>query len=392
MKAENRSVFKKSLLGIMSAAAIAAGSAMPAFAADTQIASFTKEYQANIPENTEVSAYPSPAEEFSFQDSKGNANQADLAAVKYTSFNTETSTRQNITDLTTNVLTSTNTVMTLALGTAKFDAGAAGTTGAMTKSVPVSIPDGSAYTIPGNYYYYFKETAGNTAGVYYNTNNDNTAIEYLILVPVKSDNGSMSVDTANIRILKDKIENDKISTVVNSYNAGAFDFKKVVTGTAGDVTKTFKVNVTLTKPEGKTMSSTISITNAGTDSVPDSSELVNIQPNDWTGNTITKTFTVKDGTDIRLSNIPAGTKYLVQEQDAPGYQTEYSKGAVTSPIATENLTQTLNPAESATIVITNKRDLIVDTGVFTSNLPYFIILFAAAGGLLIFLVSKKHRA
>ncbi|MCI1452483.1 MAG: hypothetical protein LKH15_05145 [Lachnospiraceae bacterium] len=82
----------------------------------------------------------------------------------------------------------------------------------------------------------------------------------------------------------------------------------------------------------------------------------------------------------------------MQEQDAPGYQTEYSKGAVTSPIATENLTQTLNPAESATIVITNKRDLIVDTGVFTSNLPYFIIIFAATGGLVIFLVSKKHRA
>ena len=100
---------------------------------------------------------------------------------------------------------------------------------------------------------------------------------------------------------------------------------------------------------------------------------------------------MKDGTDIRLSNIPAGTKYLVQEQNAPGYETTYTIGEATSPIATDNLTQTLNPAQSATIVITNKRDQIVDTGVFTSNLPYFIILIAAAGGLVVFLASRKHR-
>ena len=386
----NINIIKKSLLGIMSAAAIAAGSVNPAFAADTQITSFTKEYQANIPNNAETSAYPSPAETFSFQDSKGKANQADLVAVKYTSFNTETSELQNITDLA-NKPNSANTVMNLVLGTATFDAGAAGTTGEMTKSVPVSIPDGSAYTVPGNYYYYFKEAVGATAGVYYNTNNDNTAIEYLILVPVKSDNKRMSVDENHIRILKANTENVKVDTITNSYNAGSFDFKKVVEGTAGDVTKTFQVNVTLTKPEGKTMSSTISVANAGTDDVPNSNELSDIQPNDWKDNTITKTFTVKDGTDIRLSNIPAGTKYLVQEQSAPGYETTYTMGEATSPIATDNLTQTMNPGESASIVITNHRDQIVDTGVFTSNLPYFIILIAAAGGLVIFLASRKHR-
>ena len=66
-------------------------------------------------------------------------------------------------------------------------------------------------------------------------------------------------------------------------------------------------------------------------------------------------------------------------------------GEATSPIATDNLTQTMNPGESASIVITNHRDQIVDTGVFTSNLPYFIILIAAAGGLVIFLASRKHR-
>ena len=386
----NINIIKKSLLGIMSAAAIATGSVNPAFAADTQITSFTKEYQANIPNNAETSAYPSPAETFSFQDSKGKANQADLVAVKYTSFNSETSELQNITDLA-NKPNSANTVMNLVLGSATFDAGAAGTTGEMTKSVPVSIPDGSAYTVPGNYYYYFKEAVGATAGVYYNTNNDNTAIEYLILVPVKSDNKKMSVDEEDIRILKANTANVKVDTITNSYNAGSFDFKKVVEGTAGDVTKTFQVNVTLTKPEGKTMSSTISVANAGTDEVPNSNELSDIRPNDWKDNTITKTFTVKDGTDIRLSNIPAGTKYLVQEQNAPGYETTYTIGEATSPIATDNLTQTLNPAQSATIVITNKRDQIVDTGVFTSNLPYFIILIAAAGGLVIFLASRKHR-
>ena len=382
----NIDIIKKSLLGIMSAAAIATGSVNPAFAADTQIASFTKEYQANIPDGAVVSDYPSPIETFTFQDS-GEVpvlNQADLMYVKYTSFNAESKKLEKISDLT-NPPTSSNTPMTLNLGTAAFDVGDAGTKDKMSKTVSISIPDGSAFTKPGNYYYYFTESARNTAGVVY------SPTKYLILVPVVSGTNGVTVDTTNIRILKDLTEGDKVNSVVNSYNAGTFDFKKVVEGTLGDTTQTFQVSVTLTKPAGKTMSSTISVANAGTDDVPNSNELSDIQPNDWKDNTITKTFTVKDGTDIRLSNIPAGTKYLVQEQSAPGYETTYTMGEATSPIATDNLTQTMNPGESASIVITNHRDQIVDTGVFTSNLPYFIILIAAAGGLVIFLASRKHR-
>ena len=360
MKTTNSTIIRKSLLGLLSAAAIMAGSAMPAFA-ETQITSFTKEYQANIPNNAETSAYPSPAETFSFQDSKGNPNQADLVAVKYTSFNTEISRLQYITDLTTNVPTSTNTVMNLALGTAAFDVGDAGTKDKMSKTVSISIPDGSAFTKPGNYYYYFTESARNTAGVVY------SPTKYLILVPVVSGTNGVTVDTTNIRILKDLTEGDKVNSVVNSYNAGTFDFKKVVEGTLGDTTQTFQVSVTLTRPRGKTVSSTIYVTNAGSANVPVEAELVNIAPADWTSDTIIKTFTVKNGTDIRFSNLPAGTEYLVKENDAPGYVTTYSKGDITSPIASDNLTQTMNPGESASIVITNHRDQIVDTGVFTSN-------------------------
>ena len=148
-EADKAQTSQQCLLGIMSAAAIATGSVNPAFAADTQIASFTKEYQANIPDGAVVSDYPSPIETFTFQDS-GEVpvlNQADLMYVKYTSFNAESKKLEKISDLT-NPPTSSNTPMTLNLGTAAFDVGDAGTKDKMSKTVSISIPDGSAFTKP----------------------------------------------------------------------------------------------------------------------------------------------------------------------------------------------------------------------------------------------------
>mgnify|MGYP003523013115 CR=1 FL=1 len=66
----NIDIIKKSLLGIMSAAAIAAGSVNPAFAADTQITSFTKEYQANIPNNARHLHIPARLRHFHFRIAK----------------------------------------------------------------------------------------------------------------------------------------------------------------------------------------------------------------------------------------------------------------------------------------------------------------------------------
>lgn len=45
------------------------------------------------------------------------------------------------------------------------------------------------------------------------------------------------------------------------------------------------------------------------------------------------------------------------------------------------------------VTITNKRDTVIDTGIFTSNAPYFMILgIAVIGGIAYFAANKKRHA
>ena len=50
-------------------------------------------------------------------------------------------------------------------------------------------------------------------------------------------------------------------------------------------------------------------------------------------------------------------------------------------------------AQQMKVGITNTRDTTIDTGVFTTNMPYFLILLAAVGGAVAFIViARKRRA
>ena len=108
--------------------------------------------------------------------------------------------------------------------------------------------------------------------------------------------------------------------------------------------------------------------------------------------TLTKTYTVKDGTTITLKNIPAGTECLVEENDysGDGYETTYKIGETTYTKVSDNLYQRVNNG-SINVTITNTKNTITDTGIFTSNLPYILILMAAVAGAVVFAVSRRKR-
>ena len=157
--------------------------------------------------------------------------------------------------------------------------------------------------------------------------------------------------------------------------------------------KQFNVTVTLTAPTGKTVNSTIGVTGTGTTV---ESELTEITPTDFiNGNgTVTKTFTVQDGTSISLTNIPEGVKWLVKEDKYSDYQTTYklNDNAETST-ADDSTAQTMIGGNNDTVVITNTNNTTIDTGIFTSNAPYFLILgIAVIGGIAYFAANKKRHA
>ena len=391
MRKTGRKFTRNLLLSALTTAMLVTASAMPAFAteASTYSATVNKVYTLTLPSGGDSATYASPAESFTFTSGENGAAAttagiATLAAVKATTWNTDTTSVQEISSLSSEsqaeVTSAYNVPQTIQVGSADYAVGGATTAGAVAA---VNLKITGSYAKPGVYYYDFHEAAGTTAGVTYNTNN------YRASVTVENQNGSMEVTSVK---LVNKATGDKVDKIDNSYGAGLLTFTKKVSGNMGDTNKKFDVTVTLTAPEGKAVSSVIAVTGTGNTV---SSELAAINPSDWSNGTVSKTFTVEDGTTISLANIPEGVTCLVKEADysADGYKTTYSVNGASTGTADSSTAQNMVGGETIGVTITNTNDTVIDTGVFTSNLPYIMLLAVAAAGAVAFIIiSKKRRA
>ncbi|HCG60567.1 MAG TPA: hypothetical protein DEV97_11310 [Lachnospiraceae bacterium] len=402
MKNSKRKGFGINLIaGALTLAAVTIGSAAGAMAAEdtttTQL-SFDKVFKAQIPTGAAVNDYPSPAEEFGFHSGEATGstsetadNLASLAAIKGTQWNDSNQIDQvKELDDTTKATVGAKVPETITLASASYSAGEAGST-TKTKAVNVTLTP-SKFTSPGIYYYDFHEVVGKTAGVVYDSQT------YRIAVTVKNDATTNTPGVIGITLVNKKSK-AKNSEIENQYNAGKLTFTKKVAGSLGAKDKEFKVNVMLWTPQSpeKTVGSIITVKGASSDS-----ENSAITPADWTTQTdtekpnVTRTFTVTDGTSITLTNIPAGVKWLVKEDNysADGYTTTYTLDGqeYSADTATPNAASTMM-VQAYNVVITNTNDTTIDTGVFTTNMPYFLILLAAVGGAVAFIViARKRRA
>ena len=393
--------FANLIAGAIAMAAVTVGSALPAFAASD---SFNKKYTVFIPSGETESSYKSPAETFKFASgaagTTGTENKASFAALKATTWNTNTTDMQEVSSFDTAganadpakyaaITTDANIPQTVTIGTAAYAEGGATSAGA---NVAVTVTPEGTYTKPGVYYYDFHEVVGSTAGVNYN--NDS----FRVGVTVEKQGGALT--PVHITLIDKSEKNKKADNIQNSYSAGKLTFTKKVTGNMGDTDKQFTVKVSLTAPAisdtnttKKTVSSVISV--VGNDKA-ESSEMGSINPADWTGGTVEKTYTVKDGTSITLTNIPEGVSCLVKENDysGEGYTTTYLLNGSDNELTDANLeAKKMGNAGSIAVTITNTNETTIDAGVFTTNLPYILILLAAVAGAVVFVVvSRKRRA
>lgn len=395
---KTRHLTRNIFLSALTLVAVFMGSALPAFAADgsadtsttTTDAPFniSKSYILDMPSDGNATYFKSPAETFTFKSGAypadgatdtGTVGEASLAAISQTSWNTVATDIQELSDpslaeVKTNV--EQNTPAAISVGNTAFTEGAASAAGT---SGSIAVTFSSAFKKPGIYFYDFHEAAGTTAGVEYNSGT------YRIRVTVTYADGKCTPSAIQ---LFNKTSGKKADSITNHYKAGELTFTKEVAGTIGDSDKSFTVTVKMKAPEGRTVSSTMYAVGTGT---VDNSELGEITwPAD--SNMLTKTYTVKGGTTIKLENIPAGTKCLVQEKDysGDGYETTYKIGDTEYSKVDDNLYQTVNN-DSIKVTITNTKDSKIDTGIFTSNLPYILILMAAVAGAVVFAVSRRKR-
>ncbi len=162
--------------------------------------------------------------------------------------------------------------------------------------------------------------------------------------------------------------NLKDDSFKNEFYAGSLTVRKQVTGNFGDPDDEFEVTVTLSPKEGKELKAD-PIQAPGADSFSQDPE---------TG-AVTIKYTVKDGSEFTISNIPYDVLYNVEEAQAEEYD---------EPVYDGNQSGEMD-APSKETTITNNRDIDIETGVNLDSLPYFAILALAIGGLAMFLVRRR---
>ncbi len=135
--------------------------------------------------------------------------------------------------------------------------------------------------------------------------------------------------------------------------------KKSVTGNMGDVSKEFTFNYSYT--DGDTTES--------------------------------KSFTITNGGEYTIQNVPVGVTLKLQEQGDFGYRvTAVYNGQTLYDGAANEIEMRFPIVEGADkIEINNHRDAVPDTGVMLDSMPYIIILVLVLAGAILFAVSRRRK-
>lgn len=404
----------KTLVSASASLTLAAGAITPALAEDTTadtaasdtvilpVAGFTKTYK-------EVSALsttdaPSPEETFTF-------TKAQLKEIKKSEYHSVAEAPAGVQEI------SIGTAADETTNNVTFTKGAA-TNGGATAGISIRA-DISKYERPGVYFYDFQEKAGDTAGVVYNSDT------YRLMLPVvyETDNTTLKFDTNSIHIIRaTKAEDNsisypyesgsttafanKVNTIENQYLAGGLKIQKFVTGNLGDKDKAFTITVTLNAPENKVVKSDIKlkVTNppvknsikVGQDTLKkdENDDGYTIVGDGWSSKTIE--FQVKNKSEYNLVNIPADVTYTVSESVDNDYVATFSDGSKDISTATKNGKVTMTKAATMdatlqTVIISNRNETTLDTGVFLNNMPYIVLVAAAGIALVFFMKNQKHQ-
>ena len=230
--------------------------------------------------------------------------------------------------------------------------------GQVASSTDLQLP---TFKHVGVYTYEISETAGNTAGMRYNEK------AYKLQVTVFNDGVGGFKRVVTLVTGENDVKTDKI---LNTFEAGELVVTKEITGNFSQSDDTFEVTVTLTPDEGKNLKEgPITVTGA----VEDSGTV------NRNGDEVTVTFTVTDGSVVKIANVPYDVSYVVTE-DSGDYK--------------EKITDTDNgkiDKDTQKVEIVNTLDQEVATGVNLDNLPYILVLALVGVGLISFTVRKRVR-
>ena len=230
----------------------------------------------------------------------------------------------------------------------------------------------------GVYYYTVTENASAYAGVTTQTGN------MLLKVTVAYDEHDQLTKTYAFYTATNENgegQGTKNQAVENTYSAGTLDVSKKVTGSLGDKSKKFDVDVTFTAPAGKTVEAPITYTENDVEK--------KIEKADWVNGSAKVTIHLAHGEHIVFNNIPYDVTYTVVEAD---YTAEANGGydAASYNFSDKSDIKKLDSA-AETVEITNNNGAMIDTGVILDNAPYMLMLAVVAGGAMMLVIKKRRE-
>lgn len=230
----------------------------------------------------------------------------------------------------------------------------------------------------GVYYYTVTENASTYAGVTTQTGN------MLLKVTVAYDEHDQLTKTYAFYTATNENgegQGTKNQAVENTYSAGTLDVSKKVTGSLGDKSKKFDVDVTFTAPAGKTVEAPITYTENDVEK--------KIEKADWVNGSAKVTIHLAHGEHIVFNNIPYDVTYTVVEAD---YTAEANGGydAASYYFSDKSDIKKLDSA-AETVEITNNNGAMIDTGVILDNAPYMLMLAVVAGGAMTLVIKKRRE-
>lgn len=249
--------------------------------------------------------------------------------------------------------------------TISFDAISATDNKSTTASVSADNYDLGVYT------YKVTETAGNTAGVTYSTEN-----LYLVLTVLRDESNGKHYFAA--MHYQSAFGSDKTSGFTNTYDSGSLAVTKKISGNMADMDKEFNFTVVFSAPAGKTVKSGISTTAGMT---VDSTYNEGGSAAGWT--TATYTFKLGHNDTMTFTNLPAGVTYVVSENKENYTQ----KDEVYS-----DTTKTISAGDNDTYEVTNELTNEIDTGITMDSIPYIVLLALAVVGIAAVTMKKRYEA
>lgn len=242
----------------------------------------------------------------------------------------------------------------------------------------------------GDYWYKITEQPiNNVAGVEI----DNHATRYLHVQVVwdATAPGGMRVNPVTLHATAPNAETgeyqnvagDKTEGFTNTYGAGELKVTKNVDGNMGDPDKSFAVNVTLTAPDGKSVTGHIYYTGAAAGEITAG----------WSGSK-TVTVNLKKGDTVTFTNIPDGVTYEIAEDDytGEGYKVAYAGTNIEGGDAagTAKFTGTITDSLDE-VTITNTKDVAIDVGVILDNAPFILLLVGSMAFFAVYFVTKRRK-